>query len=146
MGIFEHLKLDEGQLVRFEVPPHSVASVLLTLTSGVGVLLPAIGEFVGTLTFDDDSLVDVAYEPSEGSSRWSMYDPRTAELRKPRAIVAASSRVGTFQLEGPDAENLARRMQVSKGIDSSLALYAAHIVIRGNAAESNRWPFIWTAI
>ena len=34
--------------------------------------------------------------------------------------------MGTFQLEGENAEKLARRMQVSKGIDPSLALYAAH--------------------
>ncbi len=128
-GIVEILddgQLDEGQLVQSEVPPRSAASVLLTLTSGIGVLIPAIGEFLATLTFDDDSLIDVAYEPSQGSSRWSMYDSRAAELRKLRAVVASSSRLGTFQLEGPDAENLARRMQVSKGIDPSLALYAAH--------------------
>jgi hypothetical protein len=118
--------LDEGRLVRCEVPPHSVASVLLTLTNGLGVLIPAIGEFLATLTFDGESLIDVAYEPSEGSDRWSRYESRAAELRKLRAVVASSSRLGVFQLEGPDAEKLARRMQISKGVDPSLALYAAH--------------------
>lgn len=119
-------RLGDGQLVRCETPPNRVASVLLTLTSGKGVLIPAIAEFLATLTFDNDALVDVAYEPSQGSSRWDMYESRATELRQLRAVVASSTRLGMFELEGPDAENLARRMQVSKGIDPSLALYAAH--------------------
>jgi hypothetical protein len=120
------VRLGDGQLVRCQVSTRSAASVLLILTSGIGVLIPAIGEFLATLTFDGDLLVDVAYEPSEGSDRWRMYDSRSAEMRKLRAVVASSSSMGVFQLEGPDAENLARRMQVAKGIDPTLALYAAH--------------------
>jgi hypothetical protein len=118
--------LDDGRSVQVELGAQPAASLLLTLTSGVGVLIPAIAEFLASLTFDGDSLVDVAYEPSEGSSRWSEYESRAAHLRKIRALVASSTRLGTFELEGPNAENLARQMQLSKGIDPSLALYAAH--------------------
>lgn len=117
---------DGGKLVRCGVPLHSAASVLLVLSNGRGVLIPAIGGFLASLTFDEGSLDDVAYEPSEHSSRWDEYNSKAIELRRLRAVVASSSRMGTFQLEGENAEKLARRMQVSKGIDPSLALYAAH--------------------
>ena len=70
--------------------------------------------------------MDVAYEPSDNSSRWQEYQSRASELRSLRAVIATSSRLGTFRLEGDDAELLARRMQIEKGIDPSLALYAAH--------------------
>lgn len=102
------------------------ASVLLKLTSGHGVLLPAIKNFLASLTFDGPNLVDVAYEPAVNSDRWFDYQNRATELRTLRAVIAASTRLGTFRLEGDDAEQLARRMQVAKGIDPSLALYAAH--------------------
>ena len=118
--------LAPGQLVRCDVPPNTTASVLLTLSNGHGVLIPAIGEFLASLIFDEGSLVNVTYEPSETSMRWNEYKSKASELRQLRAVVASSSRMGTFQLDGQDAENLARRMQISKGIDPALALYAAH--------------------
>ncbi len=119
--------LDHGTLVRVKLHDgEPCVSVLLTLDNGHGVLLPAIRDFLATLTFDGLNLVDVAYEPSDNSYRWQEYQQRATELRNLRAVIASSSRLGTFRLEGTDAETLARRMQISKGIDPSLALYAAH--------------------
>lgn len=117
---------DDGALVRVHVPPHSASSVLLTLKNGSGVLLPAISEFLTSLTFDNDQLVDVAYEPSENSNRWGDFIAQADEIRQLRGVIASASRMGTFRLEGDDAAVLARRMQFAKSIDPSLALYAAH--------------------
>jgi hypothetical protein len=61
------------------------------------------------------------------------------EIRNLRAVIASSSRLGTFHLDDPEAEKLARRMQVAKGIDPSLVLYAAMpIAIRIIAPESSK--------
>jgi hypothetical protein len=117
--------LDAGSLVRAD-PQWPGASVLLTFPGGTGALLPAIPDFVATLTVDAGELVDVAYEPSEGSWRWEEFSRRAPELRALRAVAAASARNGVFRLDGTDAETVARRMQSSKGVDPTLAVYAAY--------------------
>lgn len=128
---------DRRQLVRTNLTAHhTVVSALLTFKNGYAALLPAIQGFLSTLTFDGEQLVDVAYEPSEHSGRWADYRDRLTEIRNLRAVIASSSRLGTFHLDGPEAETLARRMQVAKGIDPSLALYAAHAYReRGNRSR-----------
>jgi hypothetical protein len=118
--------IDGGQLVRANLTAHHAASALLTFKSGHAALLPAIQDFLTALTFDGEYLVDVAYEPSDNSARWSDYHDRLTEIRNLRAVIASSSRLGIFRLDDAEAETLARRMQVAKGIDPSLALYAAH--------------------
>lgn len=118
--------LADGELVRLVAPRHSATNVLLILSDGRSVLLPAIDEFLATLTFDEDGLADVAYEPVDTSDRWGPFNARMEELRRLRAVVAASSQMGSFRLEGENAEQMSRRMQLAKGVDPSLAIYAAH--------------------
>ena len=65
--------LEDGHAVRADVVPGQCVSTLLTFSNGYSVVLPAIGEFVTGLTFDEDNLIDVTYEPSTGSDRWPMY-------------------------------------------------------------------------
>jgi hypothetical protein len=102
------------------------ASVLLVLDTGAGILLPAIPEFLATLTVKDGELVDVAYEPSENTWRWPEYRRTASEIRALRAIAASSMTQGVFKLERDNALPIARRMQYAKGLDPSLAVYAAH--------------------
>jgi hypothetical protein len=119
--------LAHGQDLRVWSSAAPAPNVLLVLKNGDGVLLPAIRDFIGALTFDDDGeLVDVAYEPSANSARWGDYAQRAQEIRSLRAIASAASARGSFTLEGPQALEIARRMQVAKGIDPSLAVYAAY--------------------
>ncbi len=113
-----------GDDVRVGAP--SWNSVLLLLDTGVGVLLPAIPGFITALTVDEGELVDVTYEPSDNSPRWGDYRARAEELRALRAIASASLTNGAFHLERTDALDVARRMQYAKGIDPSLAVYAAY--------------------
>ena len=117
---------DDGTGAHADVPERSACSYLLEFEGGTGALLPAIGGFLASLTFDGQQLVDVAYEPAEGTARWGVFNDHADDIRALRAAVAAATRMGTFRLEGSDAEHLARRMQLAKGIDPSLALYAAH--------------------
>ncbi|MFM7055305.1 MAG: hypothetical protein ACKO2P_00135 [Planctomycetota bacterium] len=116
----------DGTGAHADVPERSACSYLLEFAGGTGALLPAIGGFLASLTFADQQLVDVAYEPAEGTPRWGVFNDQADDIRALRAAVAAATRMGTFRLEGSDAERLARRMQLAKGTDPSLALYAAH--------------------
>lgn len=114
------------ELVRIEAIVRAAASVLLVFNNGNGVALPAIANFIAALSVEDGGLVDVAYEPSDKSYRWNDFVGRAEELRALRAIAASSTRSGVFRLEGDDAIALAQRMQYSKGVDPSLAVYAAY--------------------
>jgi hypothetical protein len=114
------------ELVRVGGAMRPGVSVLFILENGSGIALPAIPEFIAALTLEDNELIDVSYEPSEGTWRWNEYLQHAKELRTLRTAVAAATRAGTFQLEGEGALGLARRLQYSKTVDPSLAVYAAY--------------------
>ena len=93
---------------------------------GQGIALPAIPEFLTAVTVESGEVVDVIYEPSEGTRRWMDFVHRAREVRALRAVAASSSREGTFALEGEDALEVARRLQYAKTVDPALAIYAAY--------------------
>jgi len=102
------------------------AAVLMILDNGRGVVLPAIPDFMCALTVDGGELVDVAYEPVDTHRRWQDYVMRAHESRELRGIIAASMASGVFHLEGEGALKIAMRMQNSKSVDPSFAVYAAY--------------------
>ena len=118
-------RLDDG-VVRMHPSGDPGGTVLLEFDDGHGVALPAINDFITAVTVEDGEVLDVAYEPSEYSYRWPEFEARADEIRALRGVAASASREGAFELEGEDAVEVARRMQVSKGIDPGLAVYAAH--------------------
>jgi hypothetical protein len=117
---------DDGSIIRVGNMSKPGTTVLLELRNGTGVLIPAIPDFIAELTFEDNELADVSYEPSDTSWRWGEYANRQDDLRALRASVAASVGLGVFRLSGDNALKLAQRMQFAKGIDPSMALYAAY--------------------
>jgi hypothetical protein len=117
---------NDGDLVRVNQLTQPAASVLLKFADGRGALIPAITGFVAALTFDDDELIDVAYEPSTNNWRWNLYKDRAEEVRILRAVAATASQHGRFRLGDADAMNVARKMQYAKGIDPTLSVYAAY--------------------
>jgi hypothetical protein len=107
------------------IDPHN-SIVLLEFDDGSGTVLPAISEFMCALRFDGGELVDVAYEPSQGSWRYNAFMQHSKRLRELRAIASAASRDGVFRLEGENSMAFARQMQLEKGVDPGMAVYAAH--------------------
>jgi hypothetical protein len=102
------------------------ASVLIEFEGGVGIVLPAIQDFIGELTFANDDLIGVAYEPSDNSTRWPDYAAYAARFRTLRALAGSSVRLGVFRLEHEDAGHLATLFANAKSTDPVLALYAAY--------------------
>lgn len=117
------------ELVRMSHVPHPGLSVLLELDSGHGVVLPAIPGFVGALTMSDGDLVDVAYEPSSQTERWNQFKQGAEKIRALRGIAASATKSGVFRLDGDNALRVAQEMQYAKGIDPSLAVYAAYAYV-----------------
>lgn len=127
-------------LVRVSPPRAGGDDLLLTLSDGRGVLLPVLPGFLGALTFEGGELAHVVYEPSEGPApenleRWEQFRHRREELALLRALIAESARHGVFRLEGERAFELAERIRVAKGIDPTMALYAAYAYHELHRAE-----------
>ena len=118
--------IEPGTLVRVDHVDGPAAAVLFVLPDQTGVTIPAIPGFVAGLTFHERELTGVSYEPSDNSDRWPEYERRHREIRMLRGVVAGAARRGLFRLETSGADELARRMQYSKSLDPSLALYAAY--------------------
>lgn len=116
----------DGSLLRISAIDGPAASVLLRFDDDVGTVIPVIADFVAALTFEDGELVDVAYEPSANTHRWDRYQHDADEVRALRAVAASSSQHGRFRLERADAMGIARKMQSSKAVDPTFAVYAAY--------------------
>lgn len=122
------------ELVRISAPERepsarNATNVLLVFENGLGVALPAIPSFLTTVTVEGGEVLDIAYEPSRGSWRWDDFAEHEDEVRALRAVAASFSREGVFELESEEAVAVARRMQYAKGVDPSLALYAAYAYV-----------------
>jgi hypothetical protein len=107
-------------------PRQSGTNVLLELQDGRGVILPALKGFIATLAFEAGELRNVAYEPSDRTDRWQQYIDRREELSALRALIASSAHVSGFHLDRDDAPQLTERIRLAKGLDPTMALYAAY--------------------
>jgi hypothetical protein len=117
---------DAGNILRIGCLDQHAVSVLIRIAENVGIVIPAIPGFIAGLTFDDGELIDVAYEPSRNTWRWDPYNDRAAGIRALRAIAASASQHVQFRLDQADALLVAKRMQYAKGVDPTLAIYAAY--------------------
>jgi hypothetical protein len=55
-----------------------------------------------------------------------MYRQQASEIRGLRAVASSASLHGRFHLERSDAAAVGQKMQVAKGVDPTLAVYAAY--------------------
>lgn len=116
----------DGNVVQLQGIQWPGTNVLVVLENGSGSIIPALPDFIAALTVADGALVDVSYEPSMNTGRWHDYAHRAEELRSLRAIAASSTKAGVFRLETDNDFGIARKMQYAKGVDPTLAVYAAY--------------------
>ncbi len=107
-------------------PQNSVpASAAIRFSDGSGTVVAALRGYIGTIVVDEGRVVSVTYT----RSGMGQQQRRLNELR---SIVATSARFGTFSISGrgldlqQQAEKLADRIRVLKGIDPTLGVYAAY--------------------
>lgn len=117
---------DSNDILRINGIDGPAASVLLRFEGGFGTVVPVLPGFIAALTVDDGELIDVTYEPSTNSARWSDYSQRLQELRALRAVAASASQFGRFRIDGNDAEKTAQQMQYMKSLDPTMSIYAAY--------------------
>jgi hypothetical protein len=102
------------------------ATLLLRFDGNIGTVIPMLPRYIAALTFHEGELIDVAYEPSANTYLWSEYVSRSAEIRSLRGVASSASQHGRFRLDRADASIIARKMQYAKGVDPTLAIYAAY--------------------
>lgn len=120
-----HVELLEPWLARVS-PDRPAHNVLFELQDGRAFVLPAIAGFIATLSFEEGELRNVAYEPSANTDRWFDYVQKRDEITVLRSLIASSADVGGFRLDRDDAPQLTERIRFAKGIDPTMALYAAY--------------------
>lgn len=103
-----------------------IGNVMLEMEDGRAVLLPAIRDFIAALTFRGEDLIQISYEPSDRGWRWHEYQQVRDEITALRATIAASVHMGMFRLNEEEAPKLTERIRVMKGLDPTLAIYAAY--------------------
>ncbi len=118
-GTETHVDIDTNDptLVRVYYAQAPAGSVLLRFHNGAGIVVPAIPQFLATISFEDTELVSVSYEPSDKSLRWPAYLRNIEQFRTLRSVIAASAHLGAFRLDGEDGAALAQQMQMSKNAD-----------------------------
>lgn len=116
----------ERRILSVQGVAEGAANLLIEFQDGTGMVLPAIRDYVGSITVEDRAVVNVTYEPVDDSAQWQAMKSRAEELRSLRALLAASARLGVFRLRDEDAELLAERMKVGGGLDPTIALYASY--------------------
>ena len=108
----------------------SVATGIVVFSDGRGALIPAIPGFIASLTYEQDEdgeLANITYEPSDNTANWAALQAELPTLRELRGVIAAATRLGVFRPD--DAEDQVRlidRLRRAKGLDPSMALYAAY--------------------
>jgi hypothetical protein len=113
--------------VRFRVERGDVASVGVQLADGRAVVLALLPGFLGHAAFDEDGMTNVSYIPSSNNWRWGDYQRRRQEIDRFRAMVAVSVDNKTFRVRSEQEANaLAERIRMYKGVEPTLGLYAAY--------------------
>ena len=102
------------------------ALVALTFGDGSGTVIPCLTGFVAEVIQRDGELVHIAYEPSSCSEDVVLSDDRLQELRQLRAVAASAAQYNRFRLTADQARALVGRIKAAKGIDPTMAIYAAY--------------------
>jgi len=109
------------------VPQGQVVSVAVQFADRRCVVLAGLAGYVGHVAVKAEGVSNVSYVPSSNHWRWGEYLQRKDEVDRLRAMVALAIDGDAFHLRSErEAMALAERIRLSKGIDPTLGLYAAH--------------------
>lgn len=127
---------------RFVVEREDVASVGVQLVDGRGIVLAGLPGYVGHVAVNREGLSNVSYIPSSNHWRFGEYEVRREEIDRLRAMVALAVDRQTFRLKSErEANAFAGRIRMSKGIDPTLGLYAAHAFSQASN-EAQLWSVL----
>lgn len=110
-----------------EVPRGDAVSVGVQFADRRCVVLAGLAGYVGHASVKAAGLSNVSYVPSSNHWRWREYIKRKDDVDRLRAMVALAIDRDAFHLRSErEAQALADRIRLYKGMDPTLGLYAAH--------------------
>lgn len=119
--------IDDISVIRVHHAYNEGVSVLILLSDGRGIVIPAIDQYIGHLFVNESGLANVNYVPSSYSWQWHGYSYKKQKIDRYRALVAMAVEQNTFKLRSTqDAHSMADMIRMEKSIDPTLGLYAAH--------------------
>jgi hypothetical protein len=114
------VRLDDAQRIDWgSLDGGRPANVLVEFDNHTTALVPVLPNYITDITVNDREIVAVSFESPFGPS------DKLDEIRQVRAVVAASVQQGRFRL-ADNGLDVARSLQVLKGEDPALAVYAAY--------------------
>ncbi len=111
-------------------------SVLIRLSDGRGIVMPALSGYIGNLYVNDGGLQNASFVPSSNNWRWSGYQNKKLHIDRFRALTAIAVENNIFKLPTDTAAiTLANKIRIDKAIDPTLGLYAAHAYYQAGKDE-----------
>lgn len=115
----------DGALVRVHAM-NDVVSTLFVFDDGTSALIPAIPKYLGALSFVNQDLIDVTYEPVSTSQLWIDFQAKASDLRELRAVVSAANEAGVLRMDAPMLDVLLEKIRYFRTLDPSLGIYASY--------------------
>ena len=117
-------------------------SVLIQLTSGNGVLVPAFPGYVGHLRFAEGGLLEgLSFEPAQNTSAWGFFEEKASQLRALREVFDIAAQKRTPRLDKLSQRSMKRLesvMHYQDGIDFTLVVLAVYAYLVAHLEEKYR--------
>ena len=136
-GHYDIFSEDENKHVRL-YPNENTTTLLFIGADGTGTPLAVLPGFIGTITVENNKVVNVNYIPSVNTPRYNEFMIRNHEVTQRRAAAALAARHGSFKISGNRYAILgtASYLRNDKALDPTLGLYAAYAYAEaGNKTE-----------
>ncbi len=122
----------EPTIIQVDLGTDPQSTVVLEFEDGSGTVLAAIRHFVANVVVDRGNVANVSYLPGEIGEQLNRAASDFPKLDQLHALVAASAKLGVFQIRGPpetreaNARSLADAVRQGKLADPTLGIYAAY--------------------
>jgi hypothetical protein len=122
-------------------------TVVIEFEDGSGTVLAAIRQFVANVVVARGKVANVSYVPGEIGEQLNRTESHFPELDQLHALIAASAKLGVFQIGGPPeirearAQRFADTVRQGKLADPTLGIYAAYAYAEAGMPQQIRSVF-----
>jgi hypothetical protein len=119
-------------------------TVVIEFEDESGTVLAAIRRFVANVAVDGGKVANVSYVPGDIGEQLNRTESNLPQLDQLHALVAASAKLGVFQIGGPAetrearARNFADAVRQGKSADPTLGVYAAYAYAEAGLSQQVR--------
>lgn len=137
----------EPTVIQIDPRADRQGTVVIEFENGSGTVLAALRQFVANVVVDEGKVANVSYVPGQIGEQLNLTTSDFPQLNELHALVAASAKLGAFQIDGPpemrayNARRLADAVRQGKLADPTLGIYAAYAYADAGLSEQVRSVF-----